>query len=58
MADDGLLGVSGGYDRKVYIWNLNTGDCLREISVTSFVINIAVTSFVKFICINMLDGTI
>jgi len=57
MAYDGMLGVSGSLDRHVYIWDLSSGDCLRELSMTSFVVRVAMSCMGKFICINLLDGS-
>jgi WD40 repeat protein len=58
ISDDGLLGVSGSYDRRILLWNLVTGDAIREINVTSYVVNVALTSMGKFLAINLLDGTL
>jgi WD40 repeat protein len=43
ISDDGLVGISGSYDRSVCIWNLLNGECLREITAPSFVVNISMT---------------
>jgi WD40 repeat protein len=34
---DGLMGVTGGQDRTIYVWDLLRGEAIRSIQVPSFV---------------------
>eukprot|EP00347_Sterkiella_histriomuscorum_P023951 403332820 len=58
IAYDGMLGISGGQDRIIYLWDLTSGECLREIQVASFVVRLSITSMGKYLSANLLDGSI
>ncbi|CDW78805.1 wd40 repeat-containing protein [Stylonychia lemnae] len=55
---DGMLGITGGMDRIIFIWDLVTGDCIREIQVPSFIVKLSLTPMGKFLAANLLDGSI
>ena len=40
------------------LWDLINGDCLREISTTSFVVKLSLTPMGKFLAMNLLDGSV
>lgn len=42
----------------IYVWDLNRGQAIREISVASYLVRVSMTPMGKFISSTLLDGTL
>jgi WD40 repeat protein len=58
IAYDGLVGVTGGQDRMIYLWDFQKVEVLREISMPSMISRVSLTPMAKFISVTMIDGTL
>ncbi len=55
---DGLVGITAGQDRMIYIWDMLRGEPVRELNVASFVQKVCLTPMAKFASVTLLDGTL
>lgn len=55
---DGLLGVTAGQDRKIFMWDILRGEAIREIDIQSFVSKVTLTPLGKFLSFTQIDGSV
>lgn len=55
---DGLLGVTAGQDRMIYLWDFIKANVIREVNLSSFIVRVNLTPMGKFVAMTTLEGAV
>jgi WD40 repeat protein len=57
IAYDGMVGVTAGQDRMIFLWDFQKLQVIREISLASMIAKVTLTPMAKFVSATLIDGT-